>query len=230
MAARKRKKTVRVNFKDAKSNRIPEGAYPAKVVGAEIKSSKQSGEDYVEWKFEVLSGDCEGRVAYFNNSLQPQALWRLRETLEALGVEVPDGAMDIDPDEYVGCEAEISVIESEYEGKRQSKIDDVLPLSKKGRRKVKDEDDAPKTRRKVKDEDDDEPKGRKGKKSKSAEIERASVEDMDEDELSDLVDEHELDVDLERLKTRKKKAAAVIDALEDAGLLAEDEDEDEDDD
>lgn len=224
MAARKRKKTVRLNFKDAKSNRVPEGEYPAKVTSAEIATSKSSGEDYIAWQFEVSDGEHEGKVLYLNTSLQPQALFRVRELLECFGTEVPEGAMDLDPEDYIGCEAELSVTEDEYEGRRQSKVTDYAPLRKKSRRKKDEDEDEPKSKRSRKDKDEEEEvETRRGKKAKKG-IERASVEDMDEDELQDLVDEHELEVDLRRLKTRKKQAAAVIEALEDANLLEEEQD------
>jgi hypothetical protein len=42
---------------------------------------------------------------------------------------------------------------------------------------------------------------------------------MDEDALQELIDEHELDVDLDDFKKIGKKREAVIDALEDEDLL-----------
>jgi hypothetical protein len=44
---------------------------------------------------------------------------------------------------------------------------------------------------------------------------------MSADELADVVSEHELEVDLDDLPTLRKQRAAVIDALDDAGLIAE---------
>ena len=51
------------------------------------------------------------------------------------------------------------------------------------------------------------------------EVDRDDVEDMDEDALGELVEEHELEVDLDEHKTLRKKVRAVLDALEEAGLL-----------
>jgi hypothetical protein len=45
---------------------------------------------------------------------------------------------------------------------------------------------------------------------------------MNQDELEELVEEHELDVDLDDYKTLRKKRTAVVDAAEEAGILAED--------
>lgn len=97
-----------------------------------------------------------------------------------------------------------------------------------------DEDDKPAKGKKSKksksdddDDDDDKPaKGKKGKKAKKPKkLSRGDVEDMDEDELQELIDEHDLDVDLDDFKKLPKKVSAVIDALEEEDLL-EDEDDD----
>lgn len=99
-----------------------------------------------------------------------------------------------------------------------------------------DEDEAPKKGKKSKksksddeDEDEEDEKPAKGKKSKGKKkpkkLDRDEVNDMDEDELQELIDEHDLDVDLDDFKKLGKKVSAVIDALEEEDLL-EDEDDD----
>lgn len=73
------------------------------------------------------------------------------------------------------------------------------------------------------DKKDDKKADKKGGKKKSKKISRSDVEDMDEDELEALVDEHDLDVDLDKIKKLPKKIAAVIDELEEADLLEDDD-------
>ncbi len=95
--------------------------------------------------------------------------------------------------------------------------------SKKSKKPADDEDE---------DEDEDE-KPAKGKKSKKADkgkkkpkkLDRDDIEDMDEDELQELIDEHDLDVDLDDFKKLPKKVAAVIAALEEEDLLEEEDDD-----
>lgn len=71
----------------------------------------------------------------------------------------------------------------------------------------------------------DEPDEKEDKKSagkgKSKKVDGDSVDGMDEDELQELIDEHELDVDLDDHKTLRKKVRAVKDALEEKDLLEE---------
>ena len=81
------------------------------------------------------------------------------------------------------------------------------------------------------DADEDDEKGKKtkveevkkasGKKGKVKKIDGSEVEDMDEDALGELIEEHELEVDLDDHKTLRKKVRAVLDALEEKGLLEE---------
>lgn len=92
-------------------------------------------------------------------------------------------------------------------------------------RKAKDEEEeAPKSKRGAKDEEEDEPKGKKaaGKGKKLPKLTTDEVQGMDEDELAEVIEKYDLDTDLDDYKTLRKKAAAVIDALED-GEHIEDE-------
>lgn len=61
-------------------------------------------------------------------------------------------------------------------------------------------------------------KGGSGKKSKKG-FSEDDIQDMSEEQLEEVVDDHKLDVDLDKLKTLRKKQNAVIDALEAEGLI-----------
>lgn len=54
------------------------------------------------------------------------------------------------------------------------------------------------------------------------EVTADDIAKMTQDELEELVEEHELEVDLDDYKTLRKKRTAVVDAAEEAGILAED--------
>lgn len=78
-----------------------------------------------------------------------------------------------------------------------------------------EEEEAPKSKKSGKDKKS----GKKGKDKKKSDLSREAVLDMSEDELEEVVEEHELDVDLSDYSTLRKKKNAVIDALEDADLI-----------
>ena len=49
-----------------------------------------------------------------------------------------------------------------------------------------------------------------------------AINEMSQDELEALIEEHDLEVDLDEHKTLRKKRSAVVDAAEEAGILSED--------
>lgn len=64
--------------------------------------------------------------------------------------------------------------------------------------------------------------GGEGEGGGDGEVTADDINGMNQDELEELVEEHELDVDLDDYKTLRKKRTAVVDAAEEAGILAED--------
>ena len=59
----------------------------------------------------------------------------------------------------------------------------------------------------------------KKKSKKKSGVTKEEVMDMSQDELGDLIKEHELETDLEDYATLRKMKAAVVEALEEAGVL-----------
>lgn len=294
--SKKKATTVKVDFKgvEGKRSTLPDDDYLVEVTEVELKEGSKA--EYFEITMEVQAGPHKGSKIWDRASTAPNALWRLRSLLEVMGIDVPDGPLEIDPDDLIGTQfiavtaqegyknddgekkvavrlvdfykadedsAEDEEGEEEEEtpkkGKKAGKgkkakdededddgedgdEDEETPeerkkrLRKERREKRKgggksdddgDEDDEPAPKKgkgkKSKDEDeDDEPPAKKGKKSKKkSKVSSDDVMDADEDGLQELIDEHELDVDLDDFKTLRKKAAAVIDALEEADLLEE---------
>jgi hypothetical protein len=178
---------------------IPEGEYGMKVDSVN-KGVSSNDNDQLEWIFKGTEGKAKGKTFYFYTPLIEQALWKLRQTLEALGVEVPDSAMDIDLDELEGLECTGEVIDDEYKGKTRSKLDKIVSDAEE------EEEPARKT------------KGN-GKAKKVVKVSEEEVKEMNEDELEDLISKHSLDVDLGDYKVLRKKIAAVVAALDESGQL-----------
>lgn len=226
---------------------VAEGDYHVKVKEV-IQEEGQNG-DYLSWKFTVIGGKHDGATLYYNTSLLPQALWNLKSLLETLEVDIPDDEFDLDDDDVVDRELMVTVEHDTYNGKKQARVVDFAPAeaetsskkdsSKKDDDKGGDDEDRNKRRRerraerrgRDKDDDkssardnkrssrDDDKRGGKNKKAKA--ISQDEVNDMGEDELADLIGEHDLEVDLDQFSTLRRKKAAVIDALEEAGQLAD---------
>lgn len=185
--------------------RIPEGNYAVRVEEVKKGISSNDNEQF-EWIFKGTEGKAKGKTFYFYTPLVEQALWKLRETLVALGQEVPDGAMDVDLDELEGLEGVGAVEDDEYRGKIRSKL---AGLVIDGEAVDREEDDRPTKRGK--------------KETKRVSLSEEEVREMSEDELESLVSKYSLDVDLSEHKTLRKKIDAVIDNLTSEGLIEEEE-------
>lgn len=125
MARKKSSKgNVKVDLSGVESSRkaIPEGNYTVSVNDAKIETSSKSSADYIAFEFEVIEGDHKGAKLFHNCSLQPQALFNLKNVLEALGFTIPKKAFDLDLSELLGLECEVEVGHETYDGKKRARI------------------------------------------------------------------------------------------------------------
>ena len=216
-AKKTNKNIVRVDFTGVEGKRsiLPDDDYLVEVEACEIKEGQAA--PYFDLTMVVQAGDHKGSKLWDRASTSEAALWRLRSLLEVMGIEVPDGPLEIDPDELVGCTFVAVTAQESYQGSDGQKIAvrmvDFYPPGED----LTDEDD---------DEEEEKPKkvSKKpiDKKSKAkAGVAADDVMEADEDELQEFIDDHGLDVDLGDFKTLRKKRAAVIDALEEEGLIEE---------
>lgn len=190
-SARRKGNVVTVDFTGVKSGgaTIPDGRYAAKVIEAEQKQGKESGEPYMQLTWEITSKKCNGRPVQFDNySLQPQSLWRLKGLLEAMEVEVPDGEQDVDFDELISDETECIIEvtgEKSPDGDRTyARVTGHAPLSDGGTVDDEGEEEGEKprgkepTREEKEEEEEDGPlKRRVGKKVKEEEEEEEEEEE-----------------------------------------------------
>lgn len=239
MAARSSRRSsrgsaIRVDFSGVETlERFKEeGDYLLEV--AEVTKEKGDKGDYLNWKITSVN-DPEGAIVYNNTSLTPQSLWNLKAFLEALGVEVPDDEMDLDLSEYVGLQFMGSIGLESFEGKKRPRLEDFWAAEEEEEAKPKKKG-AGKSPKKDEEEEEEKPSRSKrgsaksSKKKQSASVSEDDINDMDQEELQDLIDEHDLEVDLDELKSLRKMRAAVIEAATEADILsgdAEDEPEEE---
>jgi hypothetical protein len=100
---------------------VAEGDYICKVSKITLEDS-QSGSKYLKWELTIGMGDYKGNKLWHNTSLKPNALWNLRNTILACGVECPKSAQTIDTDKFIGKVVGVTVAHEEYEGKARPKI------------------------------------------------------------------------------------------------------------
>ena len=143
---------------------------------------------------------------YHNTSLQPQALFNLKQVLIALGVEVPNSVMKLNLDEVVGRKCYVEVEHEVYEGKKRARIIDFLAKDA-----VEEFED-----------DEEEEIGEEEEIEEEEEEEEEEEDELDEmslDELLEYAEEH--DIDLTHLgkkgrKNRDKVLQAIRAVLEEA--------------
>lgn len=264
--AKKEKKSkksngIKIDFTgvEARAAAHPEGRFAFAVEDVEVKTSENSGNDYLQW---VLKSS-KGKV-YYITSLASHALWNLKSVLEAAGQDVPDGELEIDIDELKELEFGGEVVHEKYEGKTKGVIAEVFPVDEvEGDSEEEvggdDEDGEEVTFESVQEMDLDEllelasdndikvtKKQQKDvdalrdflcekldleeeEEEEGEEPTYEEVQEMDEEDLDALVEEHELKIKAKDKKKIAKYRDAVCEALElEEGDEEEEEEEEED--
>lgn len=212
MATKSRKgrssSSVNVDLSGVEASRkaIPEGTYEVVVNEATQKDSRD-GNPMIAFEFEVAEGAHKGAKLYENCSLQPQALFKLKSVLLALGMDIPNKAFDLNLRDLVGLTCEVEVGHEVYEGKKRARI-----LQYNDPEETQDEEDVDEEEESVEDK----------------------LSELDFDELKDLA--KDLDISASDIK-KAKKAKALIDLIMDSAdeddileALGEDSEEEEEED
>ena len=174
---------------------IPAGDYAMKCVDVTEEVAKSSSNDMVVFRFLGLERQAKGRQFRQHCTYGANALWKLKQTLRALGIEVPDDPSEFDPEEAIDVTVIGTVIDSEYNGKINSRLGEI--------RSAED----------IKEEEAPAKKADNSKK-KQPKLNASEVENMEEDELVNLNEERDLGVDLDAHKTTRRKQNAIIAALQ----------------
>ena len=176
----------------AESGKIPAGdKYIGKIIGLRKETSSNDNPMWV-WDFEIVEGDFAGMTFTQWTTLTNNSLWKLADTLTALGVDwEPGEPINFKRSEVLGTLCRLVIRDDKYQGRETSKLDRLLPhpdgAGKKAKKggftipaKAEEEDEEEelprkKTRRQLEEEIDDEeaPPAKRG---------RAAREDEDEDE------------------------------------------------
>lgn len=209
MATKSRKgrssSSVNVDLSGVEASRkaIPEGTYEVVVNEATQKDSRD-GNPMIAFEFEVAEGAHKGAKLYENCSLQPQALFKLKSVLLALGMDIPNKAFDLNLRDLVGLTCEVEVGHEVYEGKKRARI---LQYNDPEESQEEDSDD---------------------------ESVEDKLSELDFDELKDLAKDLDISSsDIKRVKKAKALIDLIMDSADEDDILealGEDSEEEEDDD
>jgi len=106
---------------------LPDGRYSVIVSEVEERISDTSQQPYLAWTFEVVAGEYKGRKLWNNTSLQPHALWKLKETFEALGMDTTKKITFVEKN-LCGLRCDVILGQREWEGQTRNEVKQVLPL------------------------------------------------------------------------------------------------------
>ena len=106
---------------------IPSGLYRVKCIEIEQTVSKGGNPMFV-WTFEVSSGDRAGFQSKVFTAITPAAMWKVAETVEALGVGQQGQVVKFKRSDVINKECGALFEETEYNGQTRSQISRVMTL------------------------------------------------------------------------------------------------------
>lgn len=106
---------------------IPDGNYRAKCTEVEQTVSKGGNPMFV-WTFEINEGEHKGFQSKVFTAITPAAMWKVAETVIALGVGQTGSVVKFKRSDVVGKECGIALEASEYNGTVRSAVTRVMSL------------------------------------------------------------------------------------------------------
>ena len=100
------------------------GIYAARIVAAEVKHGKESGNPYVNWQLETFgSPEVNGKRVFHMTQLQGGYVTKLAELHKAAtGQDIDKTAKSYDPEMLIGKEVTVTLTSREYNGKTQMEV------------------------------------------------------------------------------------------------------------
>ena len=106
---------------------IPDGYYRVKCTEIEQNVSK-SGNPMFVWTFEISEGEHKGFQGKAFTAITPAAMWKVAETVIALGVGQTGSVVKFKRTDVIGKECGAFIEKTEYNGKENSQISKVISL------------------------------------------------------------------------------------------------------
>ena len=106
---------------------IPDGNYKVKCINVEQTVSKGGNPMFV-WDFEVCEGEHKGFIGKVFTAITPAAMWKVAETVQALGVGQTGSIVKFKRTDVVNKECGAIFEQTEYNGNTRSQISKVISL------------------------------------------------------------------------------------------------------
>ena len=109
---------------------IPDGDYQVKCVDVE-QAVSQAGNPQFVWTFAIIDGEHKDMEFKSFTALTPAAMWKVAETVTALGLGSVGTKVKFSRSEVLGKRCIATIEESEYKGVVRSTIANLRPLGGK---------------------------------------------------------------------------------------------------
>ena len=106
---------------------IPDGNYKVKCIDIE-QSVSEGGNPMFVWTFELLEGDHQGFQSKVFTAITPAAMWKVAETVQALGVGQTGSVVKFKRTDVINKECGALIEKTEYNGQERSQISRVMSL------------------------------------------------------------------------------------------------------
>lgn len=118
-----------VDLTDVQDNfTVPDGLYKVRCNDVEQSVSK-SGNPMFVWTFVVVEGNYTGREFKVFTALTPAAMWKVAETVKAMGVGQQGQVVKFKRSDVVGKDCGAQIEATEYNGNTRSQISRVMTLA-----------------------------------------------------------------------------------------------------
>lgn len=107
---------------------IPDGTYKARCIEVSQDVSK-SGNPMFVWEFELTDGQYAGRTFKSWTAITPAAMWKVAETVIALGIGQQGQVVKFKRQDVLNKECGLVIEQDEYNGKPTSRISRVISLA-----------------------------------------------------------------------------------------------------
>lgn len=116
-------RTIKVDMSEVVTFvRASEGVHVAKLASI-VEKTSQEGNPMLTATFEITKGESKGAKVFENFPLSQNALWKLKNLLEAIGMK-SEGKLKIDLDAMEGKVCDITVAHEDYRGQTKARITD----------------------------------------------------------------------------------------------------------
>lgn len=107
---------------------VPDGNYLVQCTDVEQSVSKGGNPMFI-WTFQIVGGDRAGFESKVFTAITPAAMWKVAETVQALGVGQTGSVVKFKRTDVVGKQCGATIEATEYNGQTRSQISKVMSLA-----------------------------------------------------------------------------------------------------